>query len=170
MAKISEGSQVDQSRLTDLLKPGEQLLWRGRPAVGAQLRLSDIFMIPLELLFLYFTIFWANIFPIASVIIAYPLWVLADRFFYDAWRRKHTLYGLTTERIIIVGPWSVKSFNFAILPKTSIKQSRGGRGSIFVWEGDDKGATKTLLLEGIDDAMHVYSMIMTEKKRLQQKV
>jgi hypothetical protein len=124
---------------------GERLLWSGMPRQGLMLRQNDRVMIPFSLVWAGFVVFWES-----SVIIEHaPLWfaawgipfvcagiyVVFGRFFYDAWRRAGTAYGLTTERVLIstrgfnTGA-SVTSFDLASLPTMSLTEQANGRGSI----------------------------------------
>ncbi len=103
------------------------------------------------------------------------LYMLVGRFFYDAWRRMRTYYGLTSERAIIAYGRSYKSIDLAACQEIRVEKFRDGRGSIAFgaepafysnrglsgWSGQPMVPT----LEGIEDADRVIAMI----RRLQKE-
>lgn len=139
--------------------PGEHLLWSGRPPAGFMLRASDLYQIPFSIMWCGFALFWES-----SVIrlhehasaaaqasgmqdvmvlwgipfVAIGLYMVAGRFFTDAWRRTRTRYALTNQRVIIIsGLWhrEVKSLPLRLLPDVTLTE-QGERGTIAFDSGD----------------------------------
>jgi hypothetical protein len=134
--------------MTDLsiaqeLSRGEHLVWSGKPRQGIVLRGADALMIPFSFLWGGFAVFWevsvlASGGPTFFALFGVPfvlmgLYITVGRFFYDAWRRGRTLYGVTSERIIIatggISP-SFKSLNVRTLTDVTLDAKSSGSGTI----------------------------------------
>jgi hypothetical protein len=114
-------------------------------------------------------------FSFVVLFMAIGLYMLIGRFFYDAWRRARTVYGLTNTRILIVQPSKCKSLNLAAISEINLQLKHGGRGSIVfgpelgffdqrgssVWWG---GAPAVPTFELIGEAEHVYAAIRDAQK------
>lgn len=113
------------------LRPGETLLWAGRPDPAKHVGPIDAFLIPFSLLWGGFAIFWEVsvlredaplpfvLFGLAFVLIG--LYFIAGRFVVKAIRKRHTTYGLTRDRaLVVVGRTSVSDTPLA---HTSIEQT-----------------------------------------------
>jgi hypothetical protein len=94
------------------LGQNEQLLWCAQPRGGIAVRIEDSYLIPFSLLWGGFAIFWEwsvvnsgapLLFKLWGIpFVAVGLYLIIGRFFYDAWRRSNSYYGLTTQRALIV--------------------------------------------------------------------
>jgi hypothetical protein len=118
------------SEATTTLQPelasGESLMWTGKPNSSVIFHKDDLFLVPFSLLWGGFAIFWEGgvsgywnhglrngawvfgmIWGIPFVLIGqYLIW---GRFIYDAWLKRHTYYGVTNRRVIVVqNGWSRK--------------------------------------------------------------
>jgi len=130
------------------LLTGERVLWTGRPKQGITLSGRDGFLIPFSLLWGGFAIFW-NIgvwtFPDTgeNVDWFFRLWgvpflvagiyIMIGRFFHDAAIRKHIVYAVTDQRVLIVkGSRSQKfsSLDLSRLPRLELTEHRDGTGTI----------------------------------------
>jgi Bacterial PH domain len=104
---------TSNSEIERELSSGEKLLWSGQPAQGFRFRPADLFMIPFSLLWCGFAIFWEGSVIATKAPFFFKLWgipfvlvglyVVAGRFIVDAKARARTFYGVTTDRIIIIG-------------------------------------------------------------------
>ncbi len=168
--------------------PGEDLRWSGVPKQGLLLRFSDLWMVPFSLAWGGFALFWEfqaiqtyrqgtapealpmALFGIPFVLIG--LYLIVGRFFFDAYRRKHTFYGLTDRRVIIVSGrlrQKVTSLPRESLLEVTLSEHVGGRGTIVF------GRDAPLQLHGgryirgpraprfelIENAQQVYQQIMS---------
>jgi len=94
------------------LSPNEQLLWSTQPRGGIAFRIEDLSLIPFSLLWGGFAFFWEWGVSKDGAPLVFQLWgipfvvaglyLIIARFFYDAWLRSNTYYGLTTQRALIV--------------------------------------------------------------------
>ena len=142
-------SQFPESTFTQWLDAGERLLWSGQPRSGIRLRAQDAFLIPFSLLWGGFAIFWevmaltatskapgpvAVVFPLFGLAFVFVgLYLIFGRFIVDARSRARTLYGVTSERIIIVsGLFSqqTKSLQLRTLTDLSLTECSDGSGTI----------------------------------------
>jgi hypothetical protein len=125
------------------LQSGERLLWTGSPRTGIRLQPADALLIPFSLLWGGFAVFWE-----ASVIrtgaggffvfwgipfVLVGLYITVGRFFYDAWRRARTVYGLTNDRAIIINGGfnrEVRTVSLRTLGEVGVSERRDGSGTI----------------------------------------
>jgi hypothetical protein len=121
----------------------DHLLWTGTPANNLRFASTDWLLIPFSAMWGGFAIFWnwnawhMNA-PFFFKLFGLPflgigLYIIAGRFFFDAWRRGHTIYGLTERRALIasfVRGKRVESFPLSQLGSTTLVEHADGRGSI----------------------------------------
>jgi len=171
--------------------PNEELLWSGRPPGGIRVHGSDVFLIPFSLLWAGFACFWeASV--VSSGISFFALWgipfvlvgnyLVWGRFLVDAWQRSRTVYGVTSERIIIrsgaIGR-SIKSLNLRTLSEISLNEGRHGNGTIlfgpsgpFGSRFNASGSTwfnrgqQTPCFEMVPSAQEVYNLIRNAQNAL----
>jgi hypothetical protein len=154
----------------------ETLLWSGMPGQGLMLVPNDLFMIPFSLMWGGFAIFWeASVFrsraPVFFRLWGVPfvvigLYMIVGRFFFDAWNRGRTRYGVTNTRVIIVSDLftkSVVSLDRRNLGETSLHERSDGSGTIVFGPTDGFGGagrrTQPPSFVGIADAKRVYGLI-----------
>ena len=176
---------IPPALLTDALERGEKLIWWDQPQRGIVFRAIDGFLIP-------FSIVWVSIpgagavatlrggvalSPQAFVLVLFLVvgaYLLAGRFFYDAWRRRRTVYGLTDRRLLIVRPSKQISVELDRISEMSLQERSSGRGSIVfgpsglnrqngwgAWGGEPAVPT----FEFIADARNVYAAIRNAQKK-----
>lgn len=95
------------------------LLWAGVPTLSALGLLASRKPIGMDLFFLPFIVIGA--------------YMLVGRFIVDARQRAHTFYGVTNQRILIIGAWwrrRTTSLKLGLLPDVTLTEGRNGRGSI----------------------------------------
>lgn len=189
-ASMADYDMTARSNVGRYLEPGEKLLWAGRPASGIKLRASDILLIPFSLLWAGFAIFWEvgvinsnaplffRLWGIPFVLVG--LYIVAGRFFHDAWRRDKTLYGLTDRRAVIVSgilSRRISSIFLDNLADLTLSERANGEGSIQLgrpvpsywrWNGGwwSGGADEGHSFEFIPDAAQVYRMIQKAKSEM----
>jgi hypothetical protein len=174
----------DNLRLSD----GERLLWSGTPRGGVVLRATDALLVPFTLLWAGFAFFWEamawksngppvlKLFGIPFVLVG--LYITVGRFFFDAWQRGRTGYGVTNERVLIAvgsdAP-SVTSLPLANLTDITLKPRSDGSGSIvfgpatwgrpasvgFAWP---RRRAQAPCFDMIPDAQTVYDIILKAQR------
>ncbi|HYI09775.1 MAG TPA: PH domain-containing protein [Thermoanaerobaculia bacterium] len=181
-----ERHEVEQ-QLTRELGRDERLLWSGRPRQGVMLRAADAFLIPFSLLWCGFAIFWEATALASPAPFFFKLWgipfvlvglyMVFGRFIADSVERKHTIYGLTNERIIIIGGLfkrTVKSLSLRTLSDVVLAERPDGRGTITLGRAEGVGwfgsafpgnrQTPPPALEGIENVRAVYEQLRQAQK------
>lgn len=173
--------------LANAIERDEKLLWWDRPPEGLIFRQSDVFAIPFSAMWAGFTVFWEyqmvsngapSFFGLCGIpFILAGIYILIGRFFHDAWRRRGTVYGVTSQRAIIVACGETKSLELANLGEILLREADDGTGTIsfgqepsvllrrdFRWSG--KPAVPTF--EKIKDVRRVLATIREAKKTARQ--
>ena len=179
---------LDNVRLQSDLQPGEVLEWSGKPSPRRLFTVSDFYVIPFSLLWGGSAIFWeisvvASGAPLFFELCGVPfvligLYLIFGRFLYTAWERRHTWYGVTSQRIIILTTTfghRVESFYFGNMLEIETRISGNGYGTFLFGEeptyrgyvlGFDWGRRR--LAPGfysIPDARYVFELISRHRTR-----
>lgn len=177
------------------LSAGERLLWSGQPRPGVWLRASDALIIPFSMLWCGFAIFWEAmallgpgrhggpiglVFPLFGIpFVLFGLYFVAGRFFVEALIRRHTHYGITNERIILISGLFARrtqSLNLRTLSEMALSERPDGSGTITFgpphplgfwmpagpWPGTHRFAPA--MFERVDRAREVYDLIRKTQK------
>ena len=118
---------------------GEKLLWWGRPVQGPRLQSGDAFAIPFSLFAAGFGVFWLIIAYRAPLmfflgvvpILLMSVQLLVGRFIYDAYQRRHTRYGVSNNRVLIVrgkGSRQITSLALKSLDEITLTEHPNGGG------------------------------------------
>lgn len=125
------------------LRKGERLIWSGQPRQGMYFRSDDWLLVPFSVMWGGFAIVWT-----LGVLTSGARWYMAawglpfvvigtylmvGRFIHDDWIRRHIRYGVTIERIIIVGGRSrrkIRSFEISRLPEVQFESFPDDTGTI----------------------------------------
>src|SRR5271165_1462802 len=99
------------ARLQPSLRPGEQLLWCGRPDPSVVFVAADILVVPFSLVWLGVAVLWefgtqSIGAPAAFRLVGVPflvigVYMVAGRFVARYFRKRKTIYGITGERVIV---------------------------------------------------------------------
>jgi hypothetical protein len=165
------------------LRPGETVLWSGKPKSGLVFRGLDIFLIPFSFLWCGFALFWefmalySEDVPFFFALFGIPFVLIGlnmafFRFITDANRRKNTIYGITEHRILIISgasTFKVNSLEIKAISHLSFKQKKDKTGSInfstnnlnlnmqnFSFPGSEMSPS----LELISDVKNIYNIIL----------
>jgi len=123
------------NELRSHLLRGEELIWQGGPATSATFTSADAFFIPFSICWLSLACFWEADAARSGVVfaeiwgvpfIAFGLYVLAGRFVYKRFQHRHTAYGVTQYRAMIVTPRSFRDLPLRGVSLT-VERSRDGR-------------------------------------------
>ena len=182
-----------EQKLRAQLGAGERLIWSGRPAVGLRLRANDAFLIPFSLMWAGFSFFWeysvlqipktnpaAYIMPLWGIpFVCVGIYLVVGRFFWDAFVRGRTYYGLSNQRAIIVADlWinQVKSLPLTTLAGSTLSTRADGTGTVML--GAPMGSSGLIFggrgssrryappaFEMIPDANRVYSMLRDAQQK-----
>ncbi|MBO9714381.1 hypothetical protein [Sphingomonas sp.] len=174
------------SPIVPRLARGERLLWSGRPRQGIVFTPSDVLMIPFSLLWGGFAFFWETMVILSDAPIFFRLWgvpfvlvgsyIIAGRFFHDAWVRAHSWYAVTDRRVLILrtGPLGeLTALDIRSLPDLQLRLGWSGRGTILfaeAWQNRpwDRHASwgpassRTPQFTMIRDAERVFDLITAE--------
>lgn len=178
-----------QTIITKELRPGERLIWCGKPNAGLAFRPIDAFFIPFSLVWaigatsFFFSKKGSAPFPFNLIEVFFLLaafYIVIGRFIIDIVRRTKTWYGLTEERIIIIsGVFSttVNSFQLKSLQDISLKLKSDGSGTITLGPRDIRQSWLTAIqihgmqgaedrtLEFIPNARQVYEQILSKQSK-----
>ena len=177
-----------EEELRPNLSSGEKLIWTGKPKTGIVFRSSDVFMIPFSLLWGGFALFWETGVIATGAPFFFKLWgipfvlvgiyITVGRFFVDAKKRANTIYGITSDRIIIksgIFSREIKSLNIRTLSDITISQKADNSGTITLGPTDIRysmmqgmewpGAKQSPRLEFIEDVKTVYDKIIDLQRR-----
>jgi len=135
--------EAARSELSRELLSDERLVWSGRPRGGIRLRAADAFLVPFTFLWAGFAMFWElevsksgapTLFVVWGIpFILVGLYITVGRFLVDAVVRRHTLYGLTDQRALIVttfGGRKVQVVNLPRLAELTLVEHRDQSGTI----------------------------------------
>ena len=103
---IESADTVARSRL----RPGEHLLWSGRPDAGRLFNRMDVFLIPFGLFFLGFSLFWTvgasqggGFFALFGLLfVGVGVYYVFLRFLVKRYRQLHSTYAVTDRRAFAV--------------------------------------------------------------------
>ena len=172
------------------LSPGERLLWSGTPLQGIRLRAADALMVPFSLLWGGFAFFWEWQVLHSKAPLFFALWglpfvaigiyIIAGRFFLDSYQRARTFYGLTDQRVLIVGGLmnrEVQSLSLKNLAEVSLQERADRSGSVLfgpsnpmasmfagtAWPGMSRRMAPAFDL--LADARRVYDLVKDAQRR-----
>lgn len=172
-----------ENELRPNLSLDEKLIWTGKPKTGIIFRSSDFFLIPFSLLWGGFAIFWESTVIMTDAPFFFKLWgipfvlvglyITIGRFFIDAKKRANTIYGITSDRIIIksgIFEKDIKSLNIRTLSDVTINQKTDNTGTITLGPTDSRssmmqgiewpGVKQTPRLEFVENVKSVYDKIL----------
>ena len=174
-----------QAELQRLLYPGEQILWSGTPAQGLRLKATDAGIIPFSLLWGGFAIFWNvgvwkengplffKLWGLPFLVIG--LYFIVGRFFFDAFIRARTVYGLTNQRVLILKMFMGRktvSLSLISLPPINLNERADGSGDVAFGAPASFGAwanrsqPQTPVWEGIPNARLVQDQVLKAQQDL----
>jgi hypothetical protein len=188
IAPLGGDEALARDALTAIVEPGESLLWAGRPVQGLRLAPSDLVMIPFSLLWGGFAIFWEVTAVVGGAPLLFRIWgipfvlvglyMIAGRFFVDAYRRARTFYGLTDTRVLIVVVGSTRkltALDLAAQKEIQVDEAAGGRGTIRFGVAGESGSgmrfgrgnkNEPPSFEGIPEVGAVYARIRESRRAL----
>jgi hypothetical protein len=145
-----------------------------------------VYLIPFSLLWGGFAIFWEASVIASNAPLFFELWgvpfvlvglyLIFGRFLYSAWERRHTWYGVTNQRILILTTTfghRTQSFYFNTLPEIETTISASGRGTLlfappslyrgygWTFSGGRRGRTPGFY--DISDARQVFELISRQR-------
>lgn len=173
--------------LQSYLLPGERLTWTGRPPTGLRFTGTDVFFIPFSLLWGGFALVWEAavltqaltnpqvpwIFPLFGVpFVVIGLYLIAGRFWVDAWLRSRTAYALTDRRALVLRTAFVTRLASSPLNgSVRLARQKGARGTLefgasnpfaamggVFWPPGFAYFTGSTAFEDIPDVMRVYAL------------
>ncbi|WP_051748560.1 hypothetical protein [Nevskia soli] len=180
-----------ETELRPELGRGERLLWSGMPRQGLRFRQSDIFMVPFSLMWGGFAFFWEGAVTTKGAPFFFSLWgmpfvligiyIIVGRFFVDSYLRARTYYGVTDQRVIILGGLmnrEVKSISLQGLNEMLLTERGDRSGTITfgptgpmaaawagtAWPGTSKKLSPAFDL--VEEVRRVYNIIRDAQSRV----
>lgn len=140
---VFPGDPALTARLQSSLRPGEQLLWCGRPDPSVVFVPADIFAIPFSAVWLGIALLWefgtqSIGAPVAFRLVGVPflligVYMVAGRFVARWLRKRKTVYGITGSRVM-VQTGSVFKETPVQGGSMSVRRRRNGRHATVVFE------------------------------------
>jgi hypothetical protein len=141
MPGATNGSQALSARLQPYLRPGEDLLWCGRPDPAVFFSSADVKAIPLSLVWLGFAVAierdaagsGTQFLLVPDLLVLIGLYLVAGRFVARWITKRRTVYGITESRVLVqVG----SSFRESPVKggSMSVRRSLRGRHATVVFE------------------------------------
>jgi hypothetical protein len=154
------------------------LQWTGRPPTGLRLHRGDVFQIPFSLMWGGFAVFWEYSVVVRGSPLMFKLWgvpfvavgiyITVGRFFWNAYVRSRTYYGLMSNSALILVDrpgGGITRFHLPALKSIGFELCHDGSGTISFGDGSTRrnwdywsGGTLAPSFEGIPDARHVYEL------------
>jgi hypothetical protein len=180
---LDSAEAVVRSKLDD----GEQLLWSGRPRQGLLLQPMDAALIPFSLFWAGFAFVWEyevvatrqfwvlQIWGIPFVLLG--LYLVAGRFFADAYVRGQTYYGLTDKRVMIARGSTTQSISLSDLKGVALAVRADRSGTVVLGPPGlpapssfnaylGTGRVQYPMFQMIPDAQSVYDQIEALRKTM----
>jgi len=137
MTSSEQGENDPATRLAPYLRPGEKLVWYGRPDPDVRFSGADLFLVPFSIMWGGFALFWevgvlASGGPMFFALWGIPfvaggLYLIFGRFIYKRRNKLRTAYGVTSNRALVaIGGTTLHDSPLKQVP-TSIRHSRDGR-------------------------------------------
>jgi hypothetical protein len=120
----------------DELFINEEMLWSGKPVASRIFTVQDLFLIPFALLWCAFLMsFWGVGFPNLFILphTLAGIYMLFGRFVVKFWRKQHTYYAVTNQRLLIMSTnlgHHLQSYDVTKLPAIKKSVGIGDVGSI----------------------------------------
>jgi hypothetical protein len=134
MPDTTYGSRAAAARLQPYLRPGEDLLWCGRPDPAVFFNSADLIAIPFSLVWLGIAVAFQRgtadvggqqFRLVGYLVVAIGLYLVAGRFITRWINKRRTVYGITNDRVLIqVG----RTFRESPVKGGSMSVRRGPRG------------------------------------------
>lgn len=187
-------SNTARRKIEKVLRPGERLLWSGAPRTGLRTESSDLFAIPFGIFFLGFSVFWiagaassggSRVFPLFGLpFVAVGLHLVIGRFFVDAWQRRRTVYGVSTNRVLVLTDFfstRTKSQGLGTVADIALDERADGSGSVtfgpwgdqqasFNFSGRSSGAAPALAFRHLERCAEVYDIILKARADLLNRI
>lgn len=164
------------------LRSGERLLWSGRPRTGLQFESKDLLITAFMIFWFGGVIYWnvraweadaPQFFRLWGVpFLVVGFYGLVGRFFGDAWQRRRTFYGVTTERVIVMTEFfsrRTKSRQLDTLADLSLDMGDDGSGTIDFGQMEPDDRRSGLSFRHLDDCGAVYDVVVQARSQAQER-
>lgn len=166
--RITESNDA-RRRIQEELRAGEILLWSGKPLPGLRFEPSDFAIIAFMTFWVAGVTYWlvravnmnAPFFfrVVGTVFLAVGLYNLIGRFFVDAWRRRRTFYGVTSDRVVVATGPRTRSRQLDTLSDLSLDKRSDGSGTIDFGQLEPEGRRPGLAFRHLEACAKVYDII-----------
>jgi hypothetical protein len=173
---VEELFQTAEELFRDDLLKDEKVLWMGQPETSVIFSRADFYLIPFSLVWCGFCLFWeigalrsSNIVVTLFGIpfLAIGAYLLFGRFIYKYWKKTHTYYAVTSERVLILTTlWRRHLQTKYISAISEISKSIRSDGIGTLWfgpSGSNSGAENTGLGSPLPVAPAFYDIMDADK-------
>ncbi len=158
----------------DILDPGEQIIWQGRPDGAVVLRAKNIMLLVFGLIFAGFALFWMVLAANAGgwfwmfglIHFSVGVGIIWSAVYWSAYRRRRSWYTLTDRRAFIATDLPIRGKrlkSWPITPETSLELVEGPPATVnFATEvkrGEHSTYQVAVGFERIPDGKEVYRML-----------
>ncbi len=136
------GYEDDFAWVEPMLRPGEKILWQGRPEKLRATRKADAFMIPFSIFWCGFAVFWEyNVIKIGAPVpfvlfglffVCIGLYISVGRFLARRFVAKRTTYAVTDQKILRRQYKKIDMQWLSTLPGISVETGEDGTGTILI--------------------------------------
>jgi hypothetical protein len=143
IATVPAGSELWQ-RFEPYLLRDEKILWVGQPTSRKRLSRSDILFVPFSVVWCGIAVVWETtavaggappfFMLFGALFVLVGLYLVFGRFFYMAWARRRTFYGVTNQRVLALfrrrSSESLTAAYLPSIPSVNRRLRRDGSGTV----------------------------------------
>lgn len=180
---MSRRPDTTSNRWEDYLEPEEKLLWQGAPAIGIRSSAAGVTRTLSGLVLLGFLAYWIvrlsnfeenapikyQFLLIFAPFLVIGLWMVAGHWFFDAYKRKHSRYALTSKRALIARSLFKRKFEtYEIAANAPISLTEGKLDTVNfaqkVYKTSRGTKTVNIGFRYIEDGSKVFELLKTVRK------
>lgn len=179
--RISDAQEASR-KMEQTLRSGERLLWSGKPRTGLQFESKDLLITAFMIFWFGGVVYWNiraweddahpffRLWGVPFLVVGF--YGLVGRFLGDAWERRRTFYGVTSERVIVTTEFlsrRTRSRQLDTLPDVSLDEREDGCGTIDFGEMEPDDRRSGLSFRLLDNCREVCDIVVQARSRAQER-